>query len=206
MSLARALWHENADLAAAALAHPFVRGIADGSLAHDAFAAYVAQDAFFLEGFARAYGLALEHSADESSRAAFAELRAGVRDELRLHAAYAASLGLDLDRVVPSPTTRAYLDFLDRAALSALGLACASMTPCMRLYAHLGQALVDDVAEPYGEWARTYADPAFEQLAATLERLLDAHGTDSSETRLTYRRAMELELAFFDETVSVDDP
>lgn len=203
MSLARALWNENADLAAAALAHPFLRGIADGSLPRDAFAAYVAQDAFFLDGFARAYGVAREHSSDEPSRAAFAELRAGVRDELRLHAAYAASLGLDLERAVPSPTTRAYLDFLDRAALRTVGLACAAMTPCMRLYAHLGRALVGDVAEPYGEWARNYADPAFEQLAATLERLLDAHATDLPETRLTYRRAMELELAFFDEPLAV---
>jgi thiaminase/transcriptional activator TenA len=203
VSLARALWRENADLAAAALAHPFVRGIADGSLPRGAFAAYVAQDAFFLDAFARAYGLALEHSPDEGSRAAFEELRAGVRDELRLHTAYAASLGLDLERVVPSPTTRAYRDFLDRAALSAVGLACAALTPCMRLYAHLGQALVDDVAEPYAEWARTYADPAFEQLAATLERLLDAHATDSAETRLAYRRAMELELAFFEEPLAV---
>jgi thiaminase/transcriptional activator TenA len=202
VSLARALWIENADLAAAALAHPFVRGISDGSLPRDAFASYVAQDAFFLDGFARAYGLALAHSSDEESRAAFTELLAGVRAELRLHGDYAASLGLDLERVVPSPTTRAYLDFLARASLGAVGLACAAMTPCMRLYAHLGQALVGDAAAPYGEWARTYADPAFEQLAATLEHLLDAHATDSPETRLTYRRAMELELAFFDEPLA----
>jgi len=73
------------------------------------------------------------------------------------------------------------------------------MTPCMRLYAYLGQALVSDVAPPYDEWARTYAEPAFAKLAATLEQLLDAHATDSPETHATYRRAMELELAFFDE-------
>ena len=55
MSLARTLWTANADLTAAALAHPFVRGIADGSLPEELFAGYVAQDAFFLEAFARGY-------------------------------------------------------------------------------------------------------------------------------------------------------
>lgn len=200
MSLARALWKENADIAAAALAHPFVQGIADGSLSRDAFAAYVGQDAFFLDGFARAYALALARSPDRPSRDAFAELLAGVRDELRLHAAYAADLGLDLDAVLPSAATQGYLDFLlARASLGGVGLTCAAMTPCMRLYAHLGQSLASrGAAGAYADWVQTYADPAFEKLASTLERLLDAHATDAPETHLTYRRAIELELAFFD--------
>lgn len=38
------LWQANQDLSAACLEHPFVRGIADGSLAQNSFAYYVAQD------------------------------------------------------------------------------------------------------------------------------------------------------------------
>ena len=48
VSLAQALWARNADLAAEALAHPFVRRLADGTLPRESFAGYVAQDAFFL--------------------------------------------------------------------------------------------------------------------------------------------------------------
>ena len=200
MSLARTLWKENADLATVALAHPFMRGIADGSLPRDAFAAYIAQDAFFLDGFARAYALALAHSPDRASLDAFADLLAGVREELRLHDAYVARWDIDLAGVVRSAATRAYADFLlARASLGSVGLTCAAMTPCMRLYAHLGRSLASTEAGPYTEWVQTYADPAFEELAARLERLLDAHATDEPETHATYHRAMELEIAFFDD-------
>lgn len=196
--LAGRLWADNADLADAALAHPFVRGIADGTLPRERFAGYVAQDAVFLEAFARGYALAVAHSPDRVALAAFADLLAGVRDELRLHEAYAARWGVDLAVVEPLPTTLGYTEFLlATASRGDVGEICAAMTPCMRLYAHLGQALSGRTAQIYAEWVTTYADPAFEGLAATLERLLDAHAADSVAVRRAYRRAMQLELDFF---------
>ncbi|MCU1692280.1 MAG: transcriptional activator, TenA family [Frankiales bacterium] len=200
MSLARRLWDDNADLAGAALAHPFVRGLGDGMLPLAAFQAYVAQDAFFLECFARAYALALARSPDRATLEAFADLVTGVREELRLHGAYAQRWGVDLAGVQPGAATTAYTDFLlATASLGGVGLVCAAMTPCMRLYAHLGQALPRQ--GPYEEWVRTYADPGFEELAASLEALLDRHADDDAATAAAYRRAMQLELAFFEAAV-----
>ncbi|SFL80568.1 TenA family protein [Geodermatophilus ruber] len=199
MSLARALWAENADLAAAALEHPFVQGIADGTLPTASFAGYVAQDAFFLEAFARAYALGVAHSPDRATLDAFADLLAGVREELRLHASYAARWGIDLAAVEPAPATLAYTDFLlATAAFGRADVICAAMTPCMRLYAHLGQSLAGREAETYAEWVITYADPGFEELAGTLEALLDRSATDGPELHRAYRRAMQLEVGFFD--------
>jgi thiaminase/transcriptional activator TenA len=198
VSLSARLWAGSADQAAEALAHPFVRGLSDGSLPRPVFQAYVAQDAFFLECFARAYGLALARSTDRASLEVFADLIAGVRDELRLHGGYAAQWGVDMTGVQPVPATSAYTDFLlATASLGGVGLTCAAMTPCLRLYAHLGQSLDPDAAGPYAAWVRTYADPAFEQLAASLEQLLDRHAEDSPGVAAAYRRAMNLELAFF---------
>lgn len=203
MSLSRRLWDDSADQAAAALAHPFVRGLADGTLPREAFQGYVAQDAFFLECFARAYALALARSSDRAALEVFADLIAGVRDELRLHASYAEQWGVEMAGVQPVAATSAYTDFLlATAALGGIGLTCAAMTPCMRLYAHLGQSLDADAAGPYGEWVRTYADPGFEELAASLERLLDEHAQDTPQVRAAYRRAMELELGFFDASLA----
>ncbi|SDY19030.1 thiaminase (transcriptional activator TenA) [Modestobacter sp. DSM 44400] len=198
--LAVRLWAENADLVAAALAHPFVTGIADGTLPRERFAGYVAQDAFFLEAFARGYALGVAHSTDRAGLDAFADLLAGVRGELRLHDSYAGRWGIDLATVQPLLATSAYTDFLlATASLGGTALTCAAMTPCMRLYAFLGQTLAPrvDPGSGYAEWVTTYADDAFEELAGTLERLLDA-AADTPEVHRAYRRAMQLEVGFFD--------
>ena len=50
---AEELWQRSLDLADACLVHPFVRGIASGELERRRFQLYVAQDACFLEAFAR---------------------------------------------------------------------------------------------------------------------------------------------------------
>jgi thiaminase/transcriptional activator TenA len=202
VSLAQILWVDNAELAGRALAHPFVRGVADGSLPREVFSGYVAQDAFFLEAFVRAYALALAASPDTETVLAFAGLIAGVRDELSMHAGYAARWGVDPSTTSPAEATLAYTEFLlATAATGTVGLVCAAMTPCMRLYAHLGQSLaVEGVAadSTYGSWVTAYADPAFGILADQLEALLDAHATDTPAVWAAYGRAMRLELAFFD--------
>lgn len=206
MSLAHTLWKENADLTRAALDHGFVRGIAEGTLPLESFRHYVAQDSFFLESFARAYALALAHSPDPAGLAEFAALISGVMEELELHSGYARQWGVDLAEVEPAQATLAYTDFLlSTAALGGAGLVCAAMTPCMRLYAHLGSSLAGEgyaaANNPYADWVQTYSDPEFESLAARLESLLDRYGQDSNELRRAYRRAMSLEIGFFDSSL-----
>ncbi|MGV0719753.1 TenA family protein [Mycolicibacterium elephantis] len=199
MTLAEQLWSENADVVAEVLDNPFVRGIGDGSLDRNLFAGYVAQDAYFLESFARAYALALARSPDTATLLTFADLLAGIREELRLHESYASSWGIDMANVEPAPATLAYTEFLlATAATGSVGVVCAAMTPCMRLYAHVGTALDADTAGPYRQWVETYADPGFDEVAALLEKLLDQHVDDLTAARAAYRRAMRLELAFFD--------
>jgi thiaminase/transcriptional activator TenA len=201
--LAAELWSANADLAALALQHRFVRGVAHGSLPRPLFEGYIVQDAFFLEAFARAYALALARCPDRDGLREFFDLLAGALDELRLHAAYAARWGVQVGDAEPAPATLAYNEFLlSTAALGGVGETCAAMTPCMRLYAYLGGSLAaagsDTDQNPYAEWVRTYAAPEFEALAATLERLLDRYAADGPAARAIYRRAMSLEVAFFD--------
>ena len=202
MSLAKTLWEENADLAQAALEHRFVCSLGDGDLPLGSFQEYVAQDAFFLEAFARAYALALAHSPDRAGLHDFAELLAGLLEELELHSKYAERWGVEFGDIVPGEATLAYTEFLlATAALRGVGETCAAMTPCMRLYAFLGQSLSDegiDESNAYAEWIETYSAPDFEALASTLEGLLDRYAADTPAVRSAYRRAMNLELAFFE--------
>ncbi len=193
------LWQRNRDLADACLAHPFVRGIASGELERQRFQLYVAQDACFLEAFARGYALALARCPDREGLAVFKDLLVGVFDELRLHRGYAERWQISL---APEPlaSTSAYCDFLLRtASLEPVGHTIAAMTPCMRLYAFLGQELAAklDPETPYREWVETYASADTEALASRLEGLLERYGGDPERLGWLYRRAMELELAFF---------
>jgi thiaminase/transcriptional activator TenA len=203
MSLAKSLWDSNIDLAERILAHGFVRGLGDGSLPINSFKGYVAQDAYFLEAFARAYAFCLAYSTSRADIETFADLIAGVRAELELHKSYAQRWQVELGGVTPIAATTAYTGFLlETAELGDLGETIAAMTPCMRLYAFLGRSLAAREAAPlYDEWIKTYADPDFEALAVRLEELLDRHATDSAPVRANYRRAMELEYGFFDANV-----
>jgi thiaminase (transcriptional activator TenA) len=151
-------------------------------------------------GFCRAYALALAKSPDREGLIAFRELLDGAGDELRLHKGYAARWGVDLDRAA-DPATLAYTDFLLAvAALEPVGHIAAAMTPCMRLYAFLGQQLAAHTKpdSPYREWVETYSSGEFEALARRLEGLLDRYGGDHDRLAVLYHRAMELELRFFD--------
>lgn len=197
--LAEQLWIDNAGLAAQILEHPFVRGIAGGTLQVESFKRYVAQDAYFLEAFARAYARCLADSTERPDLIAFSRLIAGVIGELELHAAYARRWAVDLAGVVPTAATAAYTGFLERCAREGnIGATVAAMTPCMRLYAWLGQTLATThVAPLYAEWVTTYASAEFEALAMILERLLDRHGLQAQIAAANYRRAMQLELEFF---------
>lgn len=196
---AQQLWQRNRDLADACLKHPFVQGIATGQLARASFEVYVAQDAYFLDAFARAYALALAKSPDREGTEVFKDLLVGVFEELALHRSYAQRWGISLEPE-PLASTRAYTDFLLRtASLEPVGHTAAAMTPCMRLYAWLGQELTPKVNpdSPYREWVETYSSPEVEALAARLEALLDDYGGDPARLAELYRRALQLELAFF---------
>ena len=152
---------------------------------------------------------------DMSSADTLEELRRGVVDELKLHAAYAARWGVDLSGVEPIEPCAAYVAFLrESVAHAAAAAGVAAMVPCMRLYAHLGQSLAAAAREagsptragPYQEWVDTYSASDFEALAASIEALLDrlasAGGQCGAPLRTLclelYRRAMELELGFFE--------
>ena len=205
--LHKTLWQGNQALAEECLAHPFVRGLGDGTLDPEVFKHYLAQDAFFLQAFFSAYALGAVRAVERWEVVQrLHRLMRGVLDELKLHEGYAKSLTIDLGNVRPHPATRAYTDFLLRTAWTAeVGEIMAAMTPCMRLYAYLGQELAreDHSQNPFREWIEIYSSEEFEALAAELESLLDQLADGTHRVSLAYRYAMRCELGFF--SASLDE-
>ena len=201
MLITQKLWKSNYDLASLSLNTKFVQGIKNGDLPKTKFQEYLAQDYFFLESFARAYGLAVSKSRNKKNIKTLSVLLSGVSEELILHETYAKEWDIDLTTNLIGPATKKYTDFLEEVSLnlSLIEIMCA-MTPCMRLYSWIGTNLLNMISDnPYKEWILTYSDESFDNLAKSLENLIDEYDEsyDIDQINFLYKKAMELELDFF---------
>ena len=201
MLITQKLWERNYNLASLSLNTKFVQGIKNGDLPKTKFQEYLAQDYFFLESFARAYGLAVSKSRNKKNIKTLSVLLSGVSEELILHETYAKEWDIDLTTNLIGPATKKYTDFLEEVSLNlSLIEIMSAMTPCMRLYSWLGKKLLNMISDnPYKEWILTYSDGSFDNLAKSLENLIDEYDEsyDIDQINFLYKRAMELELDFF---------
>ncbi|CAN5741651.1 thiaminase II [soil metagenome] len=165
--------------------HPFVRGIADGSLDPKLFERWVLQDYLYLKEFARVFAWAAAKAARLESMSWYAQvLNLTLNTEMELHRQYARRFGLstaDLERAEMWPTTRAYTDFLVRTAADGeMAELVAALLPCAWGYVHIAQRMA--AGEPpqdarYAEWIAQYASPEFAEasdwLKAEMNRLAE---------------------------------
>tara|TARA_Y100000589_G_scaffold221535_1_gene209091 strand:+ start:1466 stop:2089 length:624 start_codon:yes stop_codon:yes gene_type:complete len=200
MSLANRLWENNYEIALSSLNSRFVQGIKNGNLPKKNFQNYIAQDYFFLESFARAYGLAISKCSDILLIKVLSELLLGISEELVLHETYAKNWGINLDNNNIKNETKQYTDFL---YVTSSNYGCieilAAMTPCMRLYSWIGRKLIKFTERnPYREWIKTYSDDEFQLLTKSLENSLDSFNQfDENLLNNLYKEAMRLEAVFF---------
>ena len=195
----------------AVLGHPMVERLGDGTLEEAPFRYWVRQDYVFLVEYSRvfAYGAASAPTLDRMRT--FAELlESTLATEMDLHRGYAAEFGIseaDLEATDPSPTTRAYTDFLVRtAATGSFGDLVAALLPCMWGFNETGRRLAaagvpDD--ERYAEWVETYAGEEFTELTAWCKDLMDDVAADASEDRREryrdlFRTSARYEYRFWD--------
>jgi thiaminase (transcriptional activator TenA) len=202
---AAALWQR-------VLAHPFVRGMGDGSLPVAAFRYYMVQDYVFLVAFCRVLALGAAKADDLATMTRFAGLlHETLATEMSLHRAYAARFGIseqELETAEPSPATHAYTAHLQHVAhAGSLAELAAALLPCQWGYAEIGQQLDRSATRPlhelYGDWIAAYGSPAFGALAEWLRTLVDRLGAEAGAAeRARMARQFHLssrhELAFWD--------
>jgi thiaminase/transcriptional activator TenA len=190
--------------------HPFVRGIADGTLPVAQFERYVRQDYVFLIDYGRLLALGAARAPDVPTMRRFAELtQAILGGEMELHRAFAREFGItdaELEAEEPAFVTRAYTDFLLRtAALGDFAELAAALLPCMWGYAQIGERLAAGprpADERYARWIDTYADPEFAELATWCRALVDRLAAETGEAgrermRGAFVVCSEHELAFW---------
>ena len=190
MSLAESFCQQSSEFYRGCSAHPFVQGLADGSLPLQCYQYYLAQDATFLGVYLRVLGMGLAKSHERRTQLAFSELIQATRGEQEREISEGATPAL------PDPATAAYADFFLARGQGDLGEVTAALAPCLSLYAYLAHEL-GPVApgHPYQIWFSYYSDPEYLNQVRTLDALLDLHAAQQDFPH--YHRALELEEQFF---------
>lgn len=192
-------------------AHPFVTGIADGTLPEEAFRFYVRQDYLFLIDYGRLLALGAVRAPRLEWMRRFAGLSEAILEtEMDLHRAYAAAWGVgpdELEAEQAAPATSGYADFLLRtAALGDFAELAAALLPCMWGYAEIGERLARSPRPDhplYAEWIDTYAGEDFQQLATWSRELVDAAAVElerpgHDRMRRAFLASSRHELAFWE--------
>lgn len=168
--------------------HPFVTGIADGTLPLECFRYYVKQDAYYLSVFARVQALGAAKAEDLETTAQMALHAQRTRSaELSLHENFSARLGITPEErgaFEPSPTAYAYTSHLLRAAYTGrLGEIIAAILPCYWLYYEIGERLKGSAPEEpiYREWIAAYGGDWFRELVMEQISRLDRLAEPASE-------------------------
>lgn len=211
MGLSDDLKSVSAEIWAAELRHPFVRGIGDGSLSEERFRFYLAQDYLFLIDYAKVFALAAAKSSRLELMACFAKLCADtLNDEMALHRACCAEFGMTAATLEATPaaqTTRGYTGhLLQVAATGGVADIIAVVLPCQWGYNEIARHLraAGLPAEPrYRKWIEMYSSPEFEAYGTWLRSTLDglapgltAH--DVTRLRQHFLFSSRWELLFWD--------
>ncbi len=193
-------------------AHPFVRGIGDGTLPRGRFAHYLRQDYLFLIEYSRVLALASAKAPDLEGMTKFGELlHATLTVEMELHRRTCASFGIStrsLERTPVAPATSAYGRYLVSIAYEGtVKDIAAAILPCQWGYSEIGLALAKhgdtSARNPYVEWIESYAAAEFTALTMWLRRYLDTQARDAPATereRLAevFATSTQYELRFWD--------
>lgn len=204
------LWSDITDIYRSICEHPFLTGLADGSLRHDQFGYYVVQDDHYLRGYARALAGCAAKATDENHTAMFARhAHEAITAEQEAHGELLAELGVgapDAAAQPVAPTTQAYVSYLLSATqLGSYAEAVAAVLPCYWIYAEVG-AQLQALGSPdplYQRWIDMYGGAEYTALVAEVLDVADRAGAEASAGELAamrrrFQTAARYEWMFFD--------
>ncbi len=182
-SFSSELWHGITGIYDAILRHPFVTGLADGSLPRESFEFYVIQDALYLRKYAQALAAVASRSADPAETEMFARHAAGiVAVEMSLHESLLADLGIDPAHAAAeeAPTTLAYTSYLLAATGGSYAEGVGAVLPCYWIYWEVGKHLLERGSpDPrYQRWIDTYGAEEFGGEASEVIAVTDRLGQE----------------------------
>ena len=206
-----ALWRAMEPTFERIVVHPFITGLADGSLPKDTFAEYLIQDQFYLEEYGRCWALLGAHSAVIDDLVTFTgKIGDSLAYERATQAELLETMGYDRERMLaesePSPTCVGFTSFIKNAcATRAWHDGFVSVLECPWAYWELGKVL-NRCGSPdpiYQKWIEGYLVEGFEEanmrLHAIWERVASDLGPIALESAAAHARtAIRFDWMFWD--------
>lgn len=213
MTTTERLLTRTAELWDAYLEHPFVRGIADGSLDKEKFRYYMIQDYVYLIDYAKVFALGIAKAQDMETMRLFANYVHQILDgEMDIHKGYMKRLGIalsDAESAKPALDNRSYTSYMMRVAYDA-GPAeiAAAILSCALSYEHIARRMLETHPEAYrhpfyGEWVNGYANNEYHQANQALIDLTERLTKNCSEQLMKqleeiFTVCSQYEMAFWD--------
>ncbi len=194
------------------LSHPFIVGMADGSLEEERFKRYQVIDYAYLKEYINVLAEGVSHT-ESFTEAEYLvnHMHATVRETLRSHVPYMEELGcyVDLQEIELPEKAREYIRYMIDVARNGKFLDCILVLLCCSWsYAYIAKNIVEIYPECtkqplYGRWFSAYISQGYNDANAELMSMIDAYSKDAGpEDREKYleifQKCCEYELAFWD--------
>ncbi|WP_165164588.1 bifunctional hydroxymethylpyrimidine kinase/phosphomethylpyrimidine kinase [Corynebacterium qintianiae] len=198
---ARVVWPQILDLS-------FVRDLREGTLARDQFEFYLAQDAHYLNDYARALAsLSAKAQTTEEQIWWASAAREALVAEQEMHRTWFRGRGITFSDARMSPVTMGYVNFLKaHATLEDYPIGVAAVLPCFWLYAEVGLHLAEhnSPGHVYKAWLDTYSGDDFvTEAREAIERAEEALAAATDDQRRkaadAFMHACYYERDFFDQ-------
>ncbi|KAI8825946.1 thiamine biosynthesis protein (Thi-4) [Fimicolochytrium jonesii] len=196
--------------------HPFVLGLADGTLPIQSFKHYIRQDYIFLKHYARANALAAYREHDMAQIVKAAQIVVHIGHECQMHVKFCEQWGITLPTLEATPEATpnlAYTRYVLEKGMSGdrLDLRVA-LAPCLLGYGEIGLRLANDPntkreGNIYWPWIQNYAKEDFQAAVREgrelLESLFEEMVPEGNTKRIkqlcdTFRQATVLEEQFWE--------
>ena len=207
MSWTEHAWQEAAPIYNKILEMPYIQALMQGTLEPEKFKFYIAQDARYLEQYARALaviGARLQRKDHALQFMRFAE--GAIVVESALHAGYFDKLGID-EHPPMAPACHHYTSYLlATAATAPVEVALAAILPCFWIYKAAGDHILlhqNKSNNPYQTWIDTYAGEEFGMLVRKAMTICDEVASQCTEVQQAsmteaFLTASRLEWIFWD--------
>ena len=174
--------------------HPFVKGIADGSLSDERFKHYLIQDTLYLKDYARTYLIGAAKAEDVETMIFLSKIGNGmVSSEDDVNKRNLRRLGVSIDDVYKTKLSLdnlSYVSYMERVAYEGgTAEALAAVMPCGLSYEYLAKRMVEENPdcvndEKYGDFISNYIRDAFCNNNAAYIDMIERLAKDYSEEQI----------------------